>query len=236
MKKIITISVALSLVIFASSLYAGQTLDLSIGDTVDAEISGQLVYPRVAQIELSINGETYGNSTSDHNVGGEAVWAGFYLFDIYKDNTQIANDYKTFCMDVLTDPQWGSLAAHEVKAIDEDFEWMWGTYYDTLDTAAKTAAFQLAVWEIVHDDGTDVGAGNFYLSNLFAANNGISTTGELITLANGYLVNWTDKASLVMVERDGKQPFMVQVPVPSAFLLGGIGVSLVGWMKRKRSL
>ena len=214
-----------------------ETLNIAPGDQVNAKLNGSLVLPKVGGITLSIGGETYGDSSADHNIGGDAVWAGCYRFDVQNMTTS----YKSFCMDALADVTL-SYTLHTAYAATADMESIWGTYYDgVVDDAVKAAAFQLAMWEVVHEtDATyDVTAGNFQLAslNVNSGNNNGATYADLVSLANGYLDSgsWNSNTDLVLLNDGTYQPFLVEVPEPSTITLlaGLLAIGSMGFLRRK---
>ncbi len=215
---------------FCSGLVAS-TVPISIGDTVNAKLNIDnwvCVDPKVGGIEVNLNGTTIG-----YNVGNDAVWAGCYLVDI----ENMVSKYKSFCMDVTMDPAV-SYTGHTAYAVASDIEKMWATYYDSVvDDASEAAAFQLALWEMVHETGGtyDISSGGFYLEalNTSSSNNNGATFSGLINLANNYLDsgNWTGQASLVKLYDGDNQPFIVEVPEPTTLALFGLGGLL---LRRKR--
>ena len=223
-----------------ASVSMAETLDLQVGDVVQAKLGSGLVSPRVGGIFLSLNGTTYGDGTCDVDVGPDAVWAGAYLFDIEDSGVLIADEYKTFCMDVVTSPQMGSFADHNVTdGVPAAIKSMWGTYFDGLNSAPEWAAMQLAVWEVMHETNSyDVSSGDFQITGLDTSNkdNNSATLNGLITQANSYLnsSNWTDSAALLMVSRTGKQPFAVEVPEPSVLVLLSLGTLMLLLRRRKK--
>jgi hypothetical protein len=214
-----------------------ETLNISPGDEVNARLNGSLVVPKVGGITLSIGGETYGDSSADHNIGSDAVWAGCYRFDI----ENMVTNYKSFCMDALADVTL-SYTLHTAYAATTDMESIWGTYYDgVVDDSIKSAALQLAMWELVHETGAtyDITAGNFQLSslNVNSSNNNGATYAGLVNLANGYLdsSNWTGSADLILLDDGTYQPFLVEVPEPSTItlLVGLLTIGSMGLLRRK---
>lgn len=83
-------------------------------------------------------------------------------------------------------------------------------------------------------------------SNTVSSNNGNGPdnmiTYEITGLNNGYAKTWLLFWDDLQGENTGLYSDLVveitanPVPVPGAFLLGGIGVACVGWMKRRKSL
>ena len=221
MKKYI---VLLLVLFFAGSTLAGTQLNITIGDTVNAKLASGLVDPKVGGIEVNLNGTTIG-----YNVGSDAIWAGCYLFDI----EGMVNNYKSFCFDVTSDPAL-SYTVHTAYTIGSDIKYMWGTYYDgVINDAVKAAAFQLAVWEMMHEsESYDISSGDFYLEalNTSSSNNNGATFDGLIALTNDYLNsnNWTNLADLVMLDDGTHQPFAVEVPEPATVVLLGLGGLLFG--------
>jgi hypothetical protein len=193
----------------------GSVLDIGVGDKVNARLDSALkVSPRVGGVTVSLNGTTYGNSSANVNIGADAVWIGCYRYDI----EGYAEDYKTFCLD-LTKGVTYTYTLHTAYTTLSSLEYMWGTYYDSIvNDAVKAAAFQLAVWELVHDNGTDVGSGNFYLYDLDTSspNNNLATKQGLIDQANAYLdrTKWITKVDLLKLSDGINQPFAVVVPEP----------------------
>lgn len=114
--------------------------------------------------------------------------------------------------------------------------WLFETYYDSASSDSERAGLQLAIWEVVKEDGDySVSNGNFYIDG-----------GDINTInsANDYLANLTtnfDAGNLnseYMIFTDAeKQDLIVKVgvPEPSTMLLLGSGLLGVVALKRKMS-
>jgi len=114
---------------------------------------------------------------------------------------------------------------------------LWAAHYPGQGgTANDKAAFQLAVWELVYEQSfgswdvtADLEGDGFYALN----------TGSVGTTANNWLATLGSGpgAALFGLHEDPYYPwnqdFIVQIPAPGAVLLGALGLSLVGWIKRR---
>jgi len=232
MKKLFTLYMGLSaLILLAASLPAAPILDLQAGDKVLAALDGVLVSPRVGGLTTMLNGATYGGSGADNYVGADGVWAGVYRMDIYDtDSNLLADKYPTFCLSASTDPVMGTPLEHTVlDNVASDLKAMWATYHaEVVVNAVKAAAFQLAVWEVMHEGNAyDLASGDFSLAalNTSSVNNNGATLSGLISLANAYLddTQWTGSADLLSIERTGYQPFPIEVPEPATMLILALG-------------
>ncbi|HML76403.1 MAG TPA: hypothetical protein PKB02_18070 [Anaerohalosphaeraceae bacterium] len=95
-----------------------------------------------------------------------------------------------------------------------------------------TAAFQLSVWNLIFDNDLSISnkAGSFYTTS----------SGAFITYANtwmGQLAN-AELASVGALLNDRYQDYAIAVPVPApgALLLSSMGMVLVGYLRRGRTM
>ena len=232
MKKIVLLILVVGIL---QQFAIGSILPIAENETVKVRIASGLVVPKVGGIDLMVDGTEVGYASGM----SDGVWAGCYLVDI-QDSTsiQIANAYKSFCMDALLDPPFDYANATAVAATPAALEWMWGTYYDdVIDNAVEAAAFQLAYWEVMHETSGswDVAGGSFYLFDLntSSSNNNGATIANLVSYANTYLNSstWTQKAELLMLPAAGCQPFIVEIPEPATMAILGLGGLL---LRRKK--
>lgn len=103
-------------------------------------------------------------------------------------------------------------------------------YGVALSDAAHSAAFQLAIWEILYDGDLSLGAGGFRVTNA----NGHAAT---VTLAQGWLDNlgsYTDNYAITLLHNEDHQDFITgtppkeccrqQVPEPASTALVAVGL------------
>ncbi len=103
----------------------------------------------------------------------------------------IPNNFNTYCVDLAqyvsanTNYTYNVVtpAAHGFTANQETLlSRLWATQFSNVDTANESAAFQVAVWEIVYDTNATLTSGTFVLNNASA----------VATLAQGWLNTITD--------------------------------------------
>lgn len=130
----------------------------------------------------------------------------------------------------------GGLTGGDPDYLSNSTAWLYNDYLDNVlgQTFSNTTArnYQVAIWylegEITSLDASD---GAWALIN--EANNHLGWTNTTIKVLNLYALGTYGTSNPVYMQ---DCLVRVVVPVPGAVILGGIGVSLVGWMRRKKSL
>jgi len=200
---------------FAENANASTITVTSIGygyDNVPMLLNGQTTPTEEYAVEILVN------------LGGAPYIA--YCVDLF---TEIGfATYNTTVGDVSTYSHGGRLA------------WVYSTYAPGVTTNDEAAAIQLALWDIVHDDGDGLSAGNIQVAptysttvitranDIIAASLGQSSTNASF-LHNASLSTGAPAQTLITA-------YAAQVPEPSTTALIGLGgtLTMFGWFRRKK--
>lgn len=111
-------------------------------------------------------------------------------------------------------------------------------YGVALDDTMHSAAFQLAIWEIIYDGDLDLGVGGFRVTNA----NGHASTVALAQSWLDNLGNFTDNYAITLLHNDDRQDFITgtppgdccrqEVPEPASTAL--VGASLLAMLVASR--
>jgi hypothetical protein len=143
-----------------------------------------------------------------------STWIDFLTYCLEPDETLGASGTATAgnLVDSLSSTQEYSTAASRISRL-------YATYFaDSLTSGTKAAAFQVALWEVSFDTGSDLSAGAFKLN----------TTGSIASQAVLYLkpANWLATGSVGVILRAGNQDLLVPLSEPTS--LGLLGAGLLG--------
>ncbi len=161
-------------------------------------------------------------------------------------DSTVPNIFNTYCVDLAqyvsanTNYTYNvvSPAAHGFTANqDLMLSRLWGTNFSNIDTADESAAFQVAVWEIVYDTNFDLSSGAFK----------VNTSGAVRNLAQSWINTITDVGfvatgtlpSLAVLESSTAQDQLTVVPgnnIPAAGsgVLALAGLSILGKRRNRR--
>jgi len=155
-------------------------------------------------------------------------------------DSQIASAFNTYCVDlaqvVSANNEYAynvvTPAAHGFSLTQTTMlERLWADYFPTIDNSDKSAAFQMAIWEIIHDTSLSLSAGTFKVNNAATA----------VALATGWLGNVSSAGyttinpipRLVVLESSSAQDQITVVPAPATGVLAGMGLLALGSRRRR---
>jgi hypothetical protein len=163
---------------------------------------------------------------------GQSVAAGAFVLEYRQGANGTWTSFMTYCLEPdewlgisATTPKHGTLAGDltgtaEYATSGHALSALYTTWFDdSLTSATKSAAFQVAVWEIAFDTGRNLAAGVFQLNG---NNNSVRDQ------ATAYLnqANWDAPEQVGVILRVGNQDLIIQVPEPGAVAL--FSVALLG--------
>lgn len=107
---------------------------------------------------------------------------------------------------------------------------LWSGYRAEANTIDTSAAFQIAVWEIIHDDGLDVTGGAFTVNSWGDPRDTAQTWLSAIAADTGP----APVLEFVVLHSDSVQNQIMLVPAPSAAAMIAGGLGLLGARRRRR--
>ncbi len=152
--------------------------------------------------------------------------------------------FTTYCVDVFesiyfnqTYSEYNTVAGTAHAYANSDANTDIGKLFaegNTLDSATRQAAFQIAIWEIVYETGNayDLGAGSAKFFGGSAASSGALT---LATNWLGALSGVKQGVNLTVLESRGHQDQVTPVPEPSTYVLMAAGLLGIGFIARRRT-
>jgi hypothetical protein len=214
-----------------TSLLALSTATCAQADTITADFAG--VSPGET-VSVNLGGLDFRN-----------INAGFFNWtNVTPPTSFLAPSFQSFCAELNVgvqptttftitplQPRYSDTVASRLREF-------WGENFAGIGAdATRAAAFQLGIWEIVHEDGNalDLSSGNFQATASPNGNAAINLAQSWLNNVNG---QGTFADNLLLLDADGSQDQIVQppvVPVPPSVILGGIGlIGLVGYGIRRK--
>jgi hypothetical protein len=212
----------------AALLAAGLGSGVSLGATVTARFSySNLVVANVASPVFTGNVNTVSFDWTRTDTPGPGV------------DTTVPNRYRSFCVDLAQHVSSGRNYEYEVFA-PEEIGWtpartqamqrLWADFLPQVHDGASSAAFQLAVWEIVYDTDRNLSTGSFRTGSPDAsksmAQNWLSSIDT--TPTNRSL------PTLRVLVHEGAQDQITEIPAPGPAACTILGLAMLGGRRKRR--
>lgn len=190
-----------------------------------------------------VNGSGGANATNNAWVGTPAQGQNFKTFcieleDFVEDPTNFT--VASLASAPIPNGTFGPMGVTRATLIKR----LWAEYYDNVVNAVTAAAFQLSVWEIVHEEADKIGnvsvatTGSGIVKGRFHIQNGNSDVGNARSTANTWLSTLsglTAEANLAALTTTTGQDQVTVIPLPPAAFagLGLLGIVAVGQVRRR---
>lgn len=144
--------------------------------------------------------------------------------------------FDVYCVDSVHAPQIGSAYTTTITPLPNAglansarIAWLYKTYAAGVSSQDTGAALQLAIWDVMMDNGDGLSSGNFRASSITST---MTQTSSYITASSGK----SSTASWFQGPSGANQPqgLVGASPVPEPASIAGLGLALIGFLKRSR--